>query len=153
MKLGRITGAIGRGLVAGAAGTAAMTVSSTIEMKLRGREASSVPADAVEEVLDVEPKDEEAKERLGNLAHFGYGTGWGAARGLLGITPLPHPAATAAHFGLVWGAGLTMLPVLKLAPPPQKWGAKELAVDALHHAVYAVATGLAFFGLTRNGRG
>jgi hypothetical protein len=33
---------IGIGLVAGAVGTAAMTVSSTVEMRLRGREPSAV---------------------------------------------------------------------------------------------------------------
>jgi hypothetical protein len=37
---------VARGLLAGAIGTAAMTVSSTVEQKLRGREASTAPADA-----------------------------------------------------------------------------------------------------------
>jgi hypothetical protein len=39
----RLTQAIGNGLVAGAVGTAAMTLSSTTEMKVRGREPSAVP--------------------------------------------------------------------------------------------------------------
>jgi hypothetical protein len=38
-----------------------MTLSSTIEMKLRGRPASSTPAQAAAKVLGVEPVDEEAK--------------------------------------------------------------------------------------------
>ena len=39
-----LASSIGRGLVAGFAGTAAMTVSSTVEAKLRGRAPSSAPA-------------------------------------------------------------------------------------------------------------
>jgi hypothetical protein len=35
-KLGDVAAAVGKGLFAGAAGTVAMTASSTIEMKLRG---------------------------------------------------------------------------------------------------------------------
>jgi hypothetical protein len=46
MKLGDVAAAVGKGLFAGAAGTAAMTLSSTIEMRLRRRPASSAPADA-----------------------------------------------------------------------------------------------------------
>lgn len=47
-------------MVAGVVGTAAMTVSSTLEAKLRGREPSTTPARAA-------------------VAHWGCGTGWGAA--------------------------------------------------------------------------
>ena len=52
---------------AGVAGTVAMTLSSTIEMKVRGRPASSTPALAATKVLGVEPVDEEAKARFSNL--------------------------------------------------------------------------------------
>ena len=44
MRTGDVAGAVGRGLAAGVAGTALMTLSSTIEMKVQGREASSAPA-------------------------------------------------------------------------------------------------------------
>ena len=45
--------AVGKGVFAGAVGTAAMTVSSSIEARLRGRGASSAPADAAGKVLRV----------------------------------------------------------------------------------------------------
>lgn len=32
-----------------------------------------------------------------------------------------------------------MLPALGVAPPATQWGAKELAIDAWHHVVYAAA--------------
>lgn len=148
-KLGELASSLGKGLVAGAVGTAAMTISSTIEMKLRDRGASNAPAEAVEKVFDVEPEDEEAETRLSNLTHWGYGTGWGAVRGLLPVLGLRGWPATAAHFGAVWGTAAAMLPSLDVAPPIKQWGVKEIAIDAWHHAVYAAAVGLTFRALDR----
>jgi hypothetical protein len=39
--IARLADGIGKGLIAGLAGTAAMTIASTLEMKLRGRSAST----------------------------------------------------------------------------------------------------------------
>lgn len=124
-RIGSLAGSIGRGLFAGAFGTVVMTASSTMEMKLRGREGSSAPADAAAKVLGVEPTDDDSKERFSNLVHFGYGTGWGAVRGLIGYLGLSGPTAAAAHLGAVWGSELVMLPALDVAPPATKWGSKE----------------------------
>ncbi len=150
MKLGSLAGAVGRGLFAGAAGTAAMTVSSTLEMKLRGRPASSAPATAASKVLGVEPTGEKEKERFSNFVHWGYGTGWGAARGVLGTLGLSGTGATVAHFGAVWGSEQVMLPALDVAPPFWTWGAKEVAIDAFHHFVYVAATSAAYELLDRS---
>ncbi len=143
-QVGNLAACVGKGLFAGAFGTVAMTASSTLEMKLRGREASTAPADAAGIVLGVEPRDDEGKERFSNLVHLGYGTGWGAARGLIGYAGLDGPLAAAGHLLAVWSAELVMLPKLGVAPPPTKWGGKEVAVDWMHHAVYAVATSAAY---------
>ena len=149
VKLGEVAAAFGKGIFAGFAGTAAMTISSTIEMKQRGRPASSAPARAAAKVLGVEPVNEQSEARFSNVVHWGYGTAWGGARGLLGATGLSWPAATAAHFGAVWGSEQVMLPTLGVAPPFTEWGAKEVAIDALHHIVYAGATGIAYSLLDR----
>jgi hypothetical protein len=136
---------IGKGLVAGLAGTAAMTVSSTLEMKIRGRPPSSAPAKAAEKVLGIERfESPEAESRFSNLVHWGYGTGWGAVRGLLDALGLPPGAATAVHGALVWGGAAVMLPKLQVAPPISEWGAEEIAIDVFHHAVYATGTGMAY---------
>lgn len=138
----RLAEALGKGLVAGVAGTAAMTVSSTLEMKLRGREPSSAPADAAAKVLGIADfVDDAAKQRFGTLVHWGYGTGWGAVRGLLGLTCMGPAAATAAHLAAVWGSEAVMLPSLGVAPPFWTWGAEEVAIDVGHHVVYAAVTG------------
>ena len=149
MMLGDLAAAVGKGLFAGAAGTAAMTASSTLEMKLRGRPASSTPARAAEKVLGVQPVDEEAEARFSNLVHWGYGTAWGGVRGLIAAAGLTGPAATAAHLAAVWGSEQVMLPALDAAPPLTEWGAREVAIDAFHHLVYAAATGAAYSLLDR----
>ncbi len=150
MKVGDIASALGKGIVAGAVGTAAMTISSTIEARVRQREGSTAPADAAAKVLGVEPKDDAAKARFSNVVHWTYGSSWGGYRGLLAGLGLPAPAATAAHMATVWGSELVMLPALDVAPPLQEWGATELAIDAWHHLVYVTATGLAYRFLDRN---
>src|ERR687897_1129448 len=112
MSIGDVAADFGKGLFAGAAGTAAMTVSSTLEMKLSGRPASQTPAQAAEAVLQVEPKDEESEAQFSNLVHWGYGTGWGAVRGLLRGTGLGPGAATATHGAAVYGSEQVLLPAL-----------------------------------------
>jgi hypothetical protein len=147
-----LAGAIGKGLVAGFAGTAAMTLSSTLEAKLRGRTASSAPARATTKVLGIkEFEDDIAKARFNDLSHWGYGTGWGVVRGLLGATGMTAKAATAAHGAAIYGAAQVTLPALDVAPPAIFWPREEIAIDAFHHAVYATATGLAY-QLIANGR-
>lgn len=144
MRIGALAGSVGKGLAAGVVGTAAMTVSSSLEAKLRGRAPSTAPADAASKVLGVKPEGEQNQARFSTLVHWGYGTGWGVVRGLLAAVGLPSGAATVGHFGAVFGSGLVMLPRLEVAPPVKEWGATEIAIDAFHHGVYAVATGFAY---------
>jgi hypothetical protein len=95
---------VGKGLFAGVADIAAMTVSSTLETKVWGRQASTAPAEAAGKVLGVEPTREAKQARFSNLGHWGHGT---------------------------------------------SWGAKEVAIDAIHYPVYASATGVAYAALDR----
>ena len=150
-RVDTLSTAIGRGLVAGLAGTAAMTISSTLEARLRGRAFSTAPARATAKVLGIHEFDSElAQARWNDLSHWGYGTGWGVLRGLLGATPMSPRAATVAHGAAIYGAAQVTLPALDIAPPSIFWGAKEIAIDALHHAVYATATGLAYRLITKS---
>jgi hypothetical protein len=136
---------LGKGLVAGLIGTAAMTVSSTLEQKLRKRPASTAPARATAKVLGIEKFESDAAyNRFSNLSHWGYGTGWGIPRALLRTLGLPPALATAAHGAVLWGAEQVMLPSLDIAPPLVFWTAEDVAIDAWHHAVYAMATGVAY---------
>src|SRR5439155_17886249 len=64
MRIGDIAAAIGKGLVAGAAGTVVMTGSQMLAQGLLGEESSDAPVQAVEKVAGVEPKGEKEKERV-----------------------------------------------------------------------------------------
>lgn len=147
---GGLPAEIAKGLLAGLVGTAAMTVSSTLEAKLRGRAFSTAPAEAAAKVLGIKDfRSEAAKSRFSTLVHWGYGTGWGAVRGLLRGAGVGPKAATAAHGTAVWGSEQVMLPALGVAPPITMWGKEEAAVDAFHHAVYVGATALTYELLRR----
>jgi len=140
-----LAGAVGKGLIAGFAGTAAMTVSSTLEAKLRGRAPSDAPARATAKMLGIkEFEDAVAQARFNDLSHWGYGTGWGLVRGLLSAAGLSPRAATAMHGAAIYGAAQVTLPALEIAPPIVFWPKQEIAIDAWHHSVYALATGIVY---------
>src|SRR3954466_3192428 len=136
MTINQFATAVGRGLVAGAVGTAAMTVSSTVEAKLRHRAFSTAPADAAAKVLGIKDfTDDAAHSRFSNLVHWGYGTGWGIPRALLGMSGRAPARAAGARLGALWGSEQVMLPALSVAPPINHWGREEVAIDGFHHAV------------------
>ncbi len=140
--------AVGKGLMAGAAGTLAITVSQMIEMKITKRKPSSEPADAAEKVLDIKPETEGNRQKFSQEVHWAYGTSWGLTRGILGMLGLKGLPATAIHFATIYSTALIMPTELEVAPPLKEWSAKEFAVDALHHAVYAVVAGLVYDALS-----
>jgi len=140
---GKLGAAIGKGLMAGLAGTLAMTLSQMIEMKITKRKPSSAPADAVKKTLHIEPEPGH-KKNFSNEVHYVYGTSWGVARGLLSLAGLTGFAATSAHFAAVWGTAITIEPKLNIAPPVTKWEPKDIAIDILHHSVYAIVAGIVF---------
>ena len=148
--LNRLALGIGRGILAGAAGTAAMTLSSTLEARLRGRPSSTAPAKAAARALGIETFDDgEAYARFSNLVHWGYGTGWGVARGMLRASGVRPRLATATHFATLWGSALYALPKYEVAPPVTEWAAEDIAIDVFHHLVYVSATAVAFELLDR----
>lgn len=63
---GKIAMALGKGIIAGLAGTVAISIAQMIEMKITGREGSDAPAEAVNKVLNVDASDEAHKEQLCN---------------------------------------------------------------------------------------
>jgi len=145
--LGELAGAIGKGLLAGLAGTAAITLSQMIEMKITKRQPSDAPVKVASQVTGAAPADESQKEKLNNEIHYAYGTSWGIVRGLLGFAGLKGAPATLIHFGAIWATELIMLPKYDAAPPVNEQEPKSVAIDAFHHAVYAIAAGLAYDAL------
>lgn len=121
---------LGRGAVAGLAGTVAYTALSA-QLKQR----SGAPA---------------APRPLGvsTVQHWGYGAWGGVVRALVEHRGLRGPAAEAAHLGAFW------LPWrLLLAAAGKRTGARALAVDLAKHTVYVGITGLAYRALAHQARG
>lgn len=142
---------IARGLIAGVAGTAAMSLSQKIEMALTGRSPSATPAEALCLLLGFETRTEAEEQRLAEEAHWAYGTAWGLGHTL--TRPLPEPARSLVYLGAVWGAGTGLLTSTGLAPPPTQWTMQSLLSDIAHHAVYVGVGSLVYHALGRLGEG
>ena len=140
MKVNR---AILSGLAAGLAGTAAMTVSENLEMRVTGREPSTIPGQVGSKLLG-RSLDGDSPQRLNGVVHWSHGVAMGAVRGLLGRTGLSASTATALHFLIVWGGDAMLYRTLHLTPVPWRWQRQELATDLFHKGVYSLATGVAF---------
>lgn len=148
--------ALGVGMLAGLAGTIAMTIAQRMEMKISGREASSVPARALREIMDVEPVSESKTIAVSNKVHFLYGIDLGMIRGLIGMAGLRGMKASTLHFATIWCAELLILPALRIAPPMYKQKPETILKDALFHKIYALTTSIVFdsvyFGCHKDSR-
>ena len=120
---------------AGAAGTAAITASSTLEMRLRGRPPSTAPVDTVERLLG-RRVPERWRGPAGTAAHVLAGLALGGPRALL--ARLREPVATAVFLPVAWLPDFAVVPALGVTAPPWRWGAAEIAISAIHHLAYAV---------------
>ncbi len=143
--------AAARGMLAGAVGTAAMTLSERLEMSLTGREASTVPGQVGAHLLPGKDPDSAADvARLNTATHWVHGIGMGALRGVLDIAGLHGPRASATHFALLWAGDVALYKTLGIADVPWRWETSELASDMLHKGVYAAVTGAVYDALTPN---
>lgn len=146
-------GALGRGLVAGAAGTAALTTSQLVAAKLTGGEmptAAGVVARRIAEGVFQKNVPADRDPALNQAMHWTYGSAWGGVYGLTQATlrwpVLPHGLL----FGsLVGTAGTGLLPALGLMPPPWEVPPSALAVNTMHHLVYGLAAAGTFHALSR----
>ncbi|MDB5063350.1 MAG: hypothetical protein JWP67_3193 [Mucilaginibacter sp.] len=149
--LGALGSAIGKGLLAGIAATAVMTLSQLIEMKITKREPSDATIKVAEDTTGAKPATEDDKQKLSQELHWSYGTAWGVARGLIGLTGLKGLPATLVHFAAVWGTALIMLPKHNATKPINEQEPKEIAIDVLHHSIYAITAGLVYDALDAGG--
>lgn len=145
-KLGTV---MGIGLIAGLAGTIAMTISQKVEMKITGRKPSDSPAKAAREVFDIKPVTEGKSGKVSNEIHLFYGTSLGMIRGALSLLCLKGLPASFIHLVTVWGGEMIMLPALKVAPPITKEKPEDIAIEGLHQFVYAITTGVVFDAINK----
>ena len=139
--------AIGKGMVAGLIGTAAMTVSERVEMAVTGREPSDVPGQVGAKLSGRQPATDAEMQHLSTQVHWAHGILGGALRGVLDRAGVSGLAASVAHFASLWGGDAGLYAALRIAPPPWEWDQDELAADVLHKGVYAAVTGAVYDAL------
>jgi hypothetical protein len=157
-------GVVAWGLVAGAAGTAAMDLLQFARYKLGGGEErllawefsaglkdwEQAPAPAhigkriVEGVFQRQLPSERAA-LTNNLVHWGYGIAWGGLFGLVeGSVRSPKVCHGLALGATVWAASYIFLPLAKLYRPIWEYDAKVLAKDLGDQLVYGLGTAGAY---------
>ncbi len=142
--------AIGLGLAAGAIGTVALTAAEALEMKLTGRESSTVPGQVGTKLSGVDPDTHPGRvARLNPIVHWAHGISLGAVRGLLDVAGLGPLAATLVFYPIVFGADAALYKALGIAPAPWKWSRTELLTDLFGKGVLAFATSGAYILLDK----
>jgi hypothetical protein len=137
---------IRRGVVAGFAGTAAMATTTLLQRVLMGRSGpidyddSRVAIDVVQRWTPLSLTGT-AEGVANQFVRFGYGSSAGIARHLM-EGRVRRPAVTL--FALTWVGEAMLLRSLGLAPSPWRWPRRLLATSVFQHAVYAVATDIAY---------
>jgi hypothetical protein len=122
-----------RGLVAGLAGTAALTVSQRIEMRITGRPPSDLPAQVAEGVLGISVRGRQ-REIVATATHWFNNSSSGLGRAGLGAVGLSGVPAALGTFALYVGGGAVLFTRLGVAP------AVPRPVDLVHAGVYAAVT-------------
>ncbi|MEX2658303.1 MAG: hypothetical protein WD232_01300 [Acidimicrobiales bacterium] len=153
-----------QGLAAGAAGTAVLNTVTYLDMAIRARPSSSVPADTVDKMTELagvtlaaDGHDSDAAETRRDAigALLGYATGFavGAAYGLLRPGPLQRLPMSVAGVGIAAVAtASTVAPYSALGvSDPRTWPAKSWAADIIPHLCYGWTTAAVFDALHATG--
>lgn len=153
-----------RSILAGTAGTAALTLAYTLERRMRPRsrgpldyDDSPVPGAIVCSILHLPTASRREEEDLGLLLRWCYGSAFGLWHGVLRrAAGLGEPATTVVFGATLMSATLTMFPLLGHTPPPWRWPRGYLLTSFATHVAYAVVVGVVDDRLSRNrsrGRG
>lgn len=132
--------AAGAGALAGAVGVTAMTLGEKLEQAATGRPDSEVPGRSVLRLAGLADRGSRL-QRVNVPVHVGMAVGVGAVRGVMAFAGLRGPWASAMFTVLRLTADQTVENWAGTGAPPWTWPRAELAVDLLHKAVYAFATG------------
>ena len=135
---------LGRGILAGVAGTVVMTAfQKFIEMPITGRGDSYAPADFAERALPVSPSTPQGRTQLNYVTHFCLGGMWGTAYGIAANAGLSGQKAVNMVFATVYTGDVILNTALGLYRPTE-WSTEDWIVDLVDKYVQAQATGYIF---------
>jgi len=133
-----------RSVLAGVAGTAALTLSYELERRLRRRRGpldyddSLVPGKIVASIMHLGRVTGREDRDLGLTLRWTYGSGFGLWHGLL-RRRVGDPWATALFGATLMSATFSLFPLLGRTPPPWRWPADVMATCLGTHAAYVGA--------------
>ncbi|MFZ0092012.1 MAG: hypothetical protein WAL63_21115 [Solirubrobacteraceae bacterium] len=131
-----------RSVIAGTAGTAAMTGAYAAERRLRRNargpldyDDSLVPGQIVASIMHLPHVTARDENDLGLALRWSYGSAFGVWHGLL-RRRFGEPVASAGFGATLMTATLTLFPLLGRTPVPWRWPASVVATAFGTHAVY-----------------
>ena len=134
-----------RSILAGSAGTLALTLAYATERRVRSDhrgqldyDDSLVPGQIVASIMHLPHVTGREENELGLALRWGYGSAFGLWHGLL-LRKVGEPWASAAFGATLMTATLTMFPLLGRTPPPWRWPPSVIATAFGTHAAYVGA--------------
>jgi hypothetical protein len=134
-----------RSVLAGATGTATMTLAYAAERRLRrdmhaplDYDDSLVPGRIVATIMHLPHVTQREDRDLGLLLRWSYGSAFGMLHGVLRRV-VGEPWASATFGATLMSATLTLFPVLGRTPPPWRWPRDVIATSVGTHAAYVIA--------------
>lgn len=137
-----------RSVLAGTAGTAALTLAYRTEHRVRRTvrgpldyDDSLVPGQIVASVMHLPHVTDRGEQDLGLALRWGYGSAFGIFHGWL-RRRVGEPWASAAFGSVLMSATFSLFPLLGRTPPPWRWPPDVLATSVGTHVAYVTAVGL-----------
>ena len=158
-----------KGSVAGLIGTAVITVAmkgTPVIMQRLGvsppepktpeakEKAAGEPTEKLAEKVSTgvfeQPIEEDTREAAGQVIHWSYGAAWGALYGIVQSSFRWPSLVHGTIFGGVVGAvASTLVPAMRLTPPPTQQPMPANAMMMVYHLLYGWVTALTFQLLSR----
>lgn len=145
-------GVVVRGLIAGLAGVAAMTVAEKIEQAVTRRPNSFMPAHTLGRLLRLPHPD---SDRLGRnwAMHWGQGIVLGPVRAAMARRGMGGPMGSFIFASLRLLNDQTLENATGAGAPPWTWPRGEQVIDLVHKGIYAFVTGVVADRLVARRRG
>lgn len=131
-----------RGLLAGTAGTAAMTLGEKLEQMVTRRPNSYVPAHTLAGLLGMKQKQDQNNRWLNWTMHWGQGALLRIVRVALGKRGIDGPYGSFLFWNMRLLTDHTLENAVGVGKPPWEYSTGEQVVDIGHKGVYAFTTGL-----------
>jgi len=155
------------GVAAGAAGTVALNIATYLDMVIRARPSSDVPAQTAKKIAvsvglplersspPADPKARQAEEEsrkqglgalMGYFAGLGVGGLYGLLRPALGKVPLPLSALVLGAAAMAAG---DLPPVMLGVTDPRTWGRAGWIADVVPHLAYGLVAAVTYETISR----